>query len=109
MKVDECAAQCWNTLPIPCKHDRAAYQGRLVFFCVAVLVGAFVALLVFGVYMTHVFGGVTPREKINFFCSMLLRCDLLAKKVRAERPTVIFFEQCCARHYNSGSHEAALK
>ena len=67
MKVDECAAQCWNTLPIPCKHDWAAYQGRLVFFCVAVLVGAFVALLVFGAYMTHVFGGVTPREKINFF------------------------------------------
>jgi len=24
----------------------------------------------------------------GFFCSLLLRCDLLAKKVRAERPTV---------------------
>ena len=31
VKVDECAAQCWNTLPIPCKHDQAAYQMRYVF------------------------------------------------------------------------------
>ena len=30
VKVDECAAQCWNTLPIPCKHE-AAYQMRYVF------------------------------------------------------------------------------
>ena len=31
VKVDECVAQCWNTLPIPCKHDQAAYQLRYVF------------------------------------------------------------------------------
>ena len=31
VKVDECVAQCWNTLPIPCKHDQAAYQMRYVF------------------------------------------------------------------------------
>ena len=29
VKVDECVAQCWNTLPIPCKHDQAAYQLRM--------------------------------------------------------------------------------
>ena len=31
VKVVECAAQCWNTLPIPCKHDQATYQMRYVF------------------------------------------------------------------------------
>ena len=31
VKVDECVAQCWNTLPIPCKHDQAAYLLRYVF------------------------------------------------------------------------------
>ena len=33
VKVVECAAQCWNTLPIPCKHDQATYQMRYVFAC----------------------------------------------------------------------------
>ena len=28
LKVVECAAQCWNTLPIPCKHDQDTYQMR---------------------------------------------------------------------------------
>ena len=31
VKVDECVAQCWNTLPIPSKHDQTAYQMRYVF------------------------------------------------------------------------------
>ena len=31
VKVVECAAQCWNTLPIPCKHDQSTYQMRYVF------------------------------------------------------------------------------
>ena len=31
VKIDECVAQCWNTFPIPCKHDQAAYQLRYVF------------------------------------------------------------------------------
>ena len=31
VKVDECAAQCWNTLPIPWKHDQDTYQLRYVF------------------------------------------------------------------------------
>ena len=31
VKVVECAAQCWNTFPIPCKHDQATYQMRYVF------------------------------------------------------------------------------
>ena len=31
VKIDECVAQCWNTLPIPCKHDQDAYQLRYVF------------------------------------------------------------------------------
>ena len=31
VKVVECAAQCWNTLPIPCKLDQATYQMRYVF------------------------------------------------------------------------------
>ena len=31
VKVVECAAQCWNTLAIPCKHDQATYQMRYVF------------------------------------------------------------------------------
>ena len=31
VQIDECVAQCWNTLPIPCKHDQAAYQLRYVF------------------------------------------------------------------------------
>ena len=31
LKVVECAAQCWNTLPIPCKHDQDTYQMRYAF------------------------------------------------------------------------------
>ena len=31
VKVDECAAQCWNTLPIPWKQDQDTYQLRYVF------------------------------------------------------------------------------
>ena len=31
IKVDECATQCWNTLPIPWKHDQDTYQLRYVF------------------------------------------------------------------------------
>ena len=31
VKVDECAAQCWNTLPIPWKQDQDTYQLRNVF------------------------------------------------------------------------------
>ena len=28
LKVDECATQCWNKLPIPWKHDQDTYQLR---------------------------------------------------------------------------------
>ena len=31
IKVDECATQCWNTLPIPWKQDQETYQLRYVF------------------------------------------------------------------------------
>ena len=31
INVDECAAQCWNTLPIPWKQDQETYELRYVF------------------------------------------------------------------------------
>ena len=31
INVDECATQCWNTLPIPWKQDQETYQLRYVF------------------------------------------------------------------------------
>ena len=31
LNVDDCAAQCWNTLPIPWKQDQEPYELRYVF------------------------------------------------------------------------------
>ena len=31
INVDECAAQCWNTLPIPWKQDQETYELRYIF------------------------------------------------------------------------------